>query len=99
MFRQAIHFALSAWYELTSSAIQNCFVICGFVRKNYKEYPTKGQENNDDGGNADEEWLSVAEDVSGLKFSDYIFINRDVSTCGTLNIEEMCHDAKNKKRW
>lgn len=95
---QAIHFVLSAWHEVTSSAIQNCFVKCGFVRINDEEGLTEGQEINDDGDddNADEEWLRVAEDVSGVKFSDYISIDQDVATCGILSIEEMCDDAKNE---
>ncbi|GFU18976.1 hypothetical protein NPIL_381651 [Nephila pilipes] len=89
-----IHFVLSAWYEVTSSAIQNCFVKCGYVRKNHEECSTEGQENNDD--KADEEWLRVAEDVSGEKLSDYISIDQNVATCSTQSIEEICDDAKNK---
>ncbi|GFT40888.1 hypothetical protein NPIL_264771 [Nephila pilipes] len=45
---QAIHFVLSAWHEITSSAIQHCFVKCGYIRKNYEECLTEGQENDDD---------------------------------------------------
>ncbi|GFS93025.1 hypothetical protein NPIL_507601 [Nephila pilipes] len=50
--------------------------------------------NNDD--NADEEWLRVAEDVSGVKLSDYISVVQGVSTCVILSIKQMCDDAKNK---
>ncbi|GFT94058.1 hypothetical protein NPIL_51651 [Nephila pilipes] len=55
----------------------------------------KIRQGDDD--NADEEWLRVAENFPGVKFSDYIFIDQDVTTFGILNIEEMCDDAKNKK--
>ncbi|GFT85694.1 hypothetical protein NPIL_41891 [Nephila pilipes] len=48
-----------------------------------------------DDDNADEEWLSVVEDVSSVKFSDYIFIDQDIATCSILNIEEMFYVAKN----
>ncbi|GFT67241.1 hypothetical protein NPIL_523651 [Nephila pilipes] len=43
---------------------------------------TEGQENNDGHeDNSGEEWLSVAEDVSSVKFSDYISIVQDAATC------------------
>ncbi|GFT44016.1 hypothetical protein NPIL_373861 [Nephila pilipes] len=93
---QAIHFVLSARHEITTSAIQNSFVKCSYVRKNHEECPTKGQENNDN-DNADEEWLRVAEDVSGGKFSDYISIDQAIATCCILSIEEMCVMRKIKK--
>ncbi|GFU10349.1 hypothetical protein NPIL_385151 [Nephila pilipes] len=80
-------------HKVTSSAKQICSVKCNYAPKNYEEYPTKGLENDDD--NADEERLLIAEDVSGVKFSDCIFIDQDVATCVILNIEEMCDDAKN----
>ncbi|GFU38734.1 hypothetical protein NPIL_307981 [Nephila pilipes] len=41
--------------------------------------PTEGQENNDDDDNADKGWLREAEDVSGVKFSDYIPSGQDVA--------------------
>ena len=62
------------------------------MRKNDEECPTERQENYND---ADERWLRVADDVSGVKFSDYIFIDQDVATCGILTIQEMCDDAGN----
>ncbi|GFT67234.1 hypothetical protein NPIL_254231 [Nephila pilipes] len=51
-----------------------------------------------DDNNADEEWLRVAEDVYGVKFSDYIAIDQDVAICDNLSIEEMCDNAKNKNK-
>ncbi|GFT87443.1 hypothetical protein NPIL_184041 [Nephila pilipes] len=67
------------------------------LRVKNHEGPTEGQENNNySDDNADEEWLHVAEDVSGVKFSDYISIDQDVATCDILSIEEMCDNAKNK---
>jgi hypothetical protein len=30
---QAIHFVVSAWQQVTQSAIQNCFVKCGHMKK------------------------------------------------------------------
>ncbi|GFT84855.1 hypothetical protein NPIL_156371 [Nephila pilipes] len=51
---------------------------------------------NGDDNNTDKEWLHVADDVSGVKFSDYISIDQDVAKCDIQSIEEMCDDAKNK---
>lgn len=41
--------------------------------------PIEGQEH--DGGNA-EKGLHVAEDASGVQFSDYIFIDQNFAICG-----------------
>ncbi|GFU25922.1 hypothetical protein NPIL_102861 [Nephila pilipes] len=57
----------------------------------------EGQENNaDNDDNADEDCLRLAEDVYGLKFSDYISFHQEVATTCTLNMKEMCDDAKSK---
>ncbi|GFU02693.1 hypothetical protein NPIL_363211 [Nephila pilipes] len=49
-----------------------------------------------DDDKADGEWLRVTEDVFGMKLSDYISPNQDVTTCYILSIEEMCEEATQK---
>ncbi|GFS33099.1 retrovirus-related Pol polyprotein from transposon RE1 [Nephila pilipes] len=47
-----------------------------------------------DDDNPDEKWLHVVDDMSGVKFSDYISIYQDVVTCGILSIKKMCDVGK-----
>jgi hypothetical protein len=57
---QAFHFIVSAWQQVTQSAIQNCFVKCGHVKKNEEGSDvTEIDGSGEDDGMQDEDLVQL----------------------------------------
>jgi len=89
----AIHKVCTAWGEVTTNTIVNCFQKAGFLPKD------NAVENNDietsiedeDDILEDEDW-GVLVDKNGT-FKDYVTIDENVLTTGMRDVEEILHEV------
>lgn len=84
---QAIHFVVSAWFQVSPATLQNCFRKCGFG---------ESRETNDT-NTVNEEQL-ISEDWEKLaprdvNFDTYATVDSELATCGVMTVEQLCDEA------